>query len=426
TESLQEAHRILDADAMAGLALAQADRQARVDGAEVAVRNWITSAAEESAGRVTRSSLLSRAPIHEAHVTALRAQRDAARTRAESEPPGPERRRLFRIVSSWTRVCNAAARRSRRRVANAFMDFRAIHPAFDAHTMARCRARAAQAKGALDPQRINDYRQHFSTTFGGAPTGLRPLDDALLADTDPDRPRVPRSREEVEDVTPTWMHNDLWRNELLLEPPPWRQVEYTPIGYYKNRPPLENISQATITQWLDADIQQAQDSSKARTSKQINNGGTAGHPLISCPTLYSRDVARTLVHWVLGQVCIHQECVRCTALTGDYVEVSREHAIDCLDLRPAIVELFPFLTDWHEEEHGGTILDEAIRRIPMEREGRELAIALAALIKRIQCDCIGLRLPHDLDEYHAKPGGASVDSSNATSHQSMQHASVHS
>ncbi|KAJ1539114.1 hypothetical protein HK405_013175, partial [Cladochytrium tenue] len=162
--------------------------------------------------------------------------------------------------------------------------------------------------------------------------------------------------------------NARWRELHKPEPLPDRAIPYEPIKVYKERPPPANIEKIITIRWCDEDLQAAQATSTARMSAQLQNFGTSGHPLIGSATLFPRDVARNLVHWLLGQICIHQQCIKCDAAGLD-TTLSRAHAIDCLGLEPDILAAVPLAALGGVPMDGGTILDEAIRHLPTGPDG---------------------------------------------------------
>ncbi|KAJ1555944.1 hypothetical protein HK405_010043 [Cladochytrium tenue] len=189
--------------------------------------------------------------------------------------------------------------------------------------------------------------------------------------------------------------------------PDHRTILYEPIEVYKEHPPPANIEKIIMIRWCDKDLQAAQAVSTARTSAQLQNFGTSGHLLIGSVTLFPRDVAQNLVHWLLRQICIHQQCIKCDAAGLD-ATLSCAHAIDCLGHEPDILAAVPFAALGGVPMDGSIILDEAIRCLPTGPDGRAPAVALARIIRHIQCECAGVCLTQDISAASARDEARSV------------------
>ena len=177
-------------------------RQGLINAADDIVIDWFLSAAYKIGGTLKFQQGASTAPIAEDHVEQIRGiyeELHSTAVRMSRTQSSTRETRLFMWdkVRMAKKVLHTAKIRSGKRLFEAAADNYARDAAGDAKRLACAMARAERTKSALDPTKIEQYVQHFRSTFGHTPTATATLDEEILKLTDPQADFVPREQSVV-------------------------------------------------------------------------------------------------------------------------------------------------------------------------------------------------------------------------------------
>ena len=191
----------LDIGNAAGTHMSWEDRLDLADQLCNVVTTWILSSAEATAGRTHFRGGAIRAPILEPQLVQLKRWRDGLQTEFLLAPAA-SRRQKWDTFQHARRIVKGATKRAKRRLYYIEEDVRVNNPAGEATRVACMRRRADRSHCALNRNKMPEYRQHFCTTIGSAPTGTGPLDPATLQHSNPAQPLPILSREEAKVFMP--------------------------------------------------------------------------------------------------------------------------------------------------------------------------------------------------------------------------------
>ena len=109
------------------------------------------------------------------------------------------------------------------------------------------------------------------------------------------------------------------------------------------------------------------------------------HKLVTSEWIH-RKTQTHLIFWRLGRVAYHQDCLNCTVHNRQ--ELSREHALDCANVKPMIRLAFPQLPD----ERNRNMMDIALDHLAYHSDDIHQLNTLADAVVEIKKKCLKWRV----------------------------------
>jgi len=155
----------------------------------------------------------------------------------------------------------------------------------------------------------------------------------------------------------------------------------------------ESLPEEAKDEYLFLTLTEMQNKTSSSTAKILEIPKKRSvHPLIASGATISRGTFRPILLWILGNICIHQECKKCGR------ELSRQHGIDCADVENNLRAVFgpPPAATQLQLTHNATILDQYIAAEKFTEESVGSAKALGIIVEKIRWECAGHKATPDV------------------------------